>query len=113
MAPATEVAAFQNALRDQLEDIAEEPITCEVWMEWEFCRRQESYVSDGGRTVTKKRQDATNLQKSAEDAIQPKIIANDSQVRHVQSTIVRQDKHVQDPWLEFRIYEWLPGQSTP
>jgi Holliday junction resolvase RusA-like endonuclease len=108
MAPAVEVRAYQEALAEMFrEQWGDRPtITDPVCLQWKFARRLVSYESATGRTVTKHRQDGTNLQKAAEDALQASgVIKNDVQVHAWSGVIVEQSKDVSDPFVEVAV--WL------
>lgn len=107
-APAPELVVYQAALRElsleQYRQTGKGPITEPCEIDWVFRRQLPSYTSTAGRTVTKHRQDLTNLVKAAEDAIQPHIIANDSQVMAMTARFdVPQSKDIADPYVEFTI----------
>ena len=113
VAPNVEVATFQVALRELLAEQwgDREPYTGPVELVWRFNRKLISYVSDTGRTVTKHRVDGTNLQKAAEDCLQAHkksdwqgVIANDVQVVRWRGEIVRQEKDVEDPYVEVEVW---------
>lgn len=83
-----QLAAFQDAVKEAVGD-PEELITGELRLTFYFWRRLEVYQGIG-RKVTKNPVDATNMQKSTEDALQGVYFGNDRQVRDVRSVIVEQ-----------------------
>lgn len=96
MAPSMEVKAYQEALaealRPQWEALGLPVITTECRIDFYFSRQLATYVSESGRNVTKHRQDATNMRKSTEDALQPWMIKNDVLVTKGWTEIVSQEK---------------------
>lgn len=101
-APSMEVQAFQSALRECWGELSE-PITQDVILHWFFARQLVRYQGPSGRWVTKKKNDLTNMIKSAEDAIQPSIIKNDSQVIESHGYVDAQGVDV-EPYVILRIY---------
>lgn len=108
MAPATEVVAYQAALREEfLRQWTERPtIKQECRLEWRFARQLTSYISDvSGRKVTRHRVDLSNCVKSAEDALQPYVLANDVLVQSFSAQWAEpQSTTVTDPFVEVAIY---------
>lgn len=103
-----ELVMYQESVRDELQTLHEKSplpyydgddieITFYLW------RRIDSYVNEAtGRRVTKHKADATNLQKSLEDACQGILFKNDNQVQSITTHIIRQDKEV-EPYIQIRI----------
>ena len=119
VAPNVEVATYQVALRELLaEQWGDTPAhTGPVELAWRFNRKLVSYQSESGRMVTKHRVDLTNMIKAAEDCLQAHaksewqgVIANDVQVIRVSGEIVRQEKDVNDPYVEVEV--WALGDSV-
>lgn len=99
-APNQEVEAYKNALQEQwMPQYGGVPIDYPVRLEWSFARRLNTYESAGGRTVTKHKQDLTNLVKSSEDALQPWLLKNDVWVHSMSAVIDEQSKDVTDPYV--------------
>jgi Holliday junction resolvase RusA-like endonuclease len=97
------VRAFQEALHDYIRDECEKPelLSGELELSLYFWRQLEAPNS--------KRVDATNLQKSTEDALHGLLFDNDSQVRRVHSTIVEQSVGIH-PLI---VIVWQPWQDQP
>lgn len=86
-----ELAAYQEAVREAVADhrdcrMLEPPYALEFW----FSRRLDRHSAASGRKTQQHIADATNLQKSTEDALQGLVIDNDANVETVVSHIVEQ-----------------------
>lgn len=96
MAPSMEVKAYQESIKETLRPLWDDlnlpiiEVPCRV--DLYFSRQLVSYQAESGRTVTKHRQDLTNLRKSTEDALQPWMIKNDVLVTQGWTEIVAQSK---------------------
>ena len=90
------VFAFKEAVREEVEGLRVDmlPEGSRYILEFYFWRRLESYIGESGRKATAHVADATNLQKSTEDALQGLLFANDRDVQVVKSTIVEQGPDV-------------------
>lgn len=87
--------AYQQAVKEELDGIVleEEPPFDVHFYFWRQLEAGEAFMS--GRSKRRGHQaDATNMQKSTEDALQ-KILGNDRDVYHVESTIVDQGPDVE------------------
>lgn len=96
------VRAYQEAVADEIRRAYEPtPSTCELEVEFYFWRQLDSPNS--------KKVDATNLQKSTEDALHGLLFENDQKVQRVTSTIVEQSDGV-EPLIviAFKPYRGLP-----
>ena len=93
MAPNIELQAYQEAAKEALlEKVDRVPLLEPGFYDltFYFWRRQESYVKESGRRVTKHAVDDTNLQKALEDACQGVLFDNDRHVRDIRSVLVEQ-----------------------
>lgn len=90
-------ARYQEALSDEVRDqVVAEPMIDPVRLELYFWRNIGSWETPAGRTAHAQHADATNLQKSTEDALQGVLFVNDNQVVDVRSRIMAQGVDV-DP----------------
>jgi Holliday junction resolvase RusA-like endonuclease len=95
---------YQEALHDYIEDTYPmKPLVSDLILEFWFWRELD--------TPNSKRADATNLQKSTEDALHGLLFENDRQVQDVHSVIVAQDVGI-EPTI---IIRWTPyaGLTDP
>lgn len=85
------VAAYQDAVRDALESQVEgDPPEDDLFVTFFLWRQLPAYEGDK-RKVRRHVADATNMQKSLEDACQGLLFKNDRQVKRVVTHIVEQD----------------------
>lgn len=94
-----ELEAYQSAIRDALDGAPQVP-----WAMFAI----DFYFWRSAGTTHDHQADATNLQKSTEDALQGVLFNNDRDVRRVQSTIVKQGPSVV-PLIVIEISEWEGG----
>lgn len=97
MSPNANLVAFQEAVRETLEDVSKLPdghykLTFYIW------RQQVQYLNSRNRRVNRNVADATNMQKALEDALQGCIFDNDRLVRDIRTVVVDQGKNV-DPGI--------------
>lgn len=91
-----ELRNYKEAIREELEKELEErhpefvPIEDEIGLEFYFVRNIAVDATNARRRTHVA--DATNLQKSTEDALQGLLFVNDSQVVHVQSVVIDQSE---------------------
>lgn len=104
------LGAYQESVRQALVDAYPEvePLEGPVELEFFFWRQLVRYEGERRRS-TKKRVDATNLQKACEDAIQGVLIANDRDVVHVSSWVIEQH-HDTDPLI---VIQLTPNPQPP
>lgn len=89
ISPNPNLVTFQNAVREELEDVKMLPahyrrITFYFW------REQAKYLDASDHIRQRNRADATNLQKGLEDALQGLLFANDREVRDIRSVVMEQ-----------------------
>lgn len=94
------VRRYQEAITEALEEALPEgylpfPRTENIRLRIVIMRTIEQYVTDKGRTMTRNRQDATNIQKATEDALQKILFENDIQCTFVSTEIIAQEKGVE------------------
>ena len=85
--------AYKQAIKEALDfegPMLEGKVTLNLW----FWRHRAEYETPQARTHRKHEADATNLQKSTEDALQGVLFANDKDVRVVRSVVVDQGPEV-------------------
>lgn len=93
--PMPQVKTYQKAIGDELKKyILPAPLTCKVRFEFYFWRRLDKHTTTKGREVQAKVSDATNMQKSTEDALQKILIVNDNQVKDIRSVVVEEGEFV-------------------
>jgi hypothetical protein len=106
------LAAYQNAVREQVEDaiptVGEVEITLYIW------RALEKATTFDGKKRRAHTSDATNIQKATEDAIQGFLIENDRNVRKVMTEIVEQSERT-TPCIVIRVkpYEEHDPSTIP
>lgn len=84
----SQLAAYQEAVRESMEEQWPDKITGDVRLVFLFWRNLAVYTSQTGRQVQKHKPDTTNLQKATEDALQGILFKNDNQVVDVRSHMV-------------------------
>jgi len=89
-----QLAAYQEAIREEMEGAYREPLTGRQAVRFYFWRNQASYVTVSGRKHTKHEADATNMQKALEDALQGVLFDNDRDTWDIRSVIVEQGPEV-------------------
>lgn len=87
-----QLAAFQEAVREAIGP--QELIDGDISITFFFWREQVDYKTPQARTARKHEADATNLQKSTEDALQGILYKNDKDNKHVESYIIEQGPDV-------------------
>ena len=105
---------FKEAVKREMkrlygpQDIMEGPVEMRFW----FWRNRPAYETHQARTHRKHEADATNLQKSLEDALQGVLYKNDKQVQKITSEIVEQE---QDIWghIIIEIDDYEPTLPPP
>ncbi len=85
--PNQQLVAFQSAVKEAIDEM--ELLTGELKVTFYFWRQLAVYVGIN-KKVTKNTVDATNMQKSTEDALQGVVFANDREVKDIRSVIVDQ-----------------------
>lgn len=90
---------YQAALREDITlaypNLPMFPRGLDLELKMYFWRRLDSYAGPSGRMTRRKEADATNLQKSTEDALQSVLLDNDRQVRRVSSDVIAQGSDVE------------------
>lgn len=101
-----ELKTFKQAVQEQLAGVT--PYLDEVELTFYFWRQLPEGLIPDARKRRAHQADATNLQKSLEDALQGHLIENDKNVRSIRSVIVEQTYDCQsliviklDPWRGF------------
>lgn len=100
-----ELRAYQEAFAEEFKaQNPEAPYIEDTPMELAFCfwRRLDSYELGDGQKSSDHRADATNLQKSTEDALQGVLFKNDRDVQAVSSKII-----AQGPSIEPAVLVWI------
>ena len=91
-----QLASYKEAIREELETLwPHPPIEGKVALRLFFWRRQDVYERAKGGKHMKHEVDATNLQKSTEDALQGMVLGNDRDVQFVSSFLVEQGPEVE------------------
>ena len=92
-----ELHNYKEAVKSELLRVyGKQPVLeCDIELRFWFWRDLPEYTTHQARTARKHQADATNLQKSVEDALQGVLYKNDKQVRRVSSEIIQQDH---DTW---------------
>ena len=101
ISPNPNLAAFQNAVREELDECEPLPDTFRK-LTFYFWRQQARYIDAGDRVRQRNQADATNMQKALEDALQGVLFENDRDVRDIRSVIVDQGAHVKEPGIIIR-----------
>lgn len=102
--------ALAEEFKNQYPDV--EPTTDNVSLSF-FFYRDLPLAETAKRKIRSHVADATNLQKAAEDALQGLLYANDRQVKHVESAIVRQEADLRPSLLvimrphDAAFFEWV------
>lgn len=105
---------FKEAVKKEMtrlygpQEIMEGPVELRFW----FWRNRPAYETYQARTHRKHEADATNLQKSLEDALQGVLYKNDKQVQKVTSEIVEQDQDIRG-YIIIEVDDYLPTQPPP
>lgn len=98
MSPNSNLAQYQNAVREELELIpaGHEPFpTVNIGLKFYFWRQRSKYIDAGDHVRTRNQADATNMQKGLEDALQGYLFDNDRNVRQITSLIVDQSTDIE------------------
>jgi len=106
--------AYQEAVKDALSDVEPQPLMdagSPIRLDFYFWRQLAGYEIGDGKKSRRHLADATNLQKSLEDALQGILFKNDRDVWFVTSTIVEQDPDT-DPGIVIRM-SGLFGHPIP
>lgn len=92
-----ELHNYKEAVRSELHRVyGKQPVLeCDIELRFWFWRDLPEYKTHQARTARKHQADATNMQKSTEDALQGVLFKNDKQVRRVSSEIIQQSH---DTW---------------
>lgn len=85
--------AYKEAVREEVGNV--EMLKGKLSVTFYFWRNRAEYKTPQARIHRKHEADATNLQKSTEDALQGVLYANDKDNHHVQSFIVEQGPDVE------------------
>lgn len=94
ISPNPNLAAFQNAVREEMTGVSLLPPEY-TRFEFYFWRQQARYLDAADRIRQRNQADATNLQKSLEDALQGILFENDREVTDIRSVIVEQGPQVE------------------
>jgi len=114
-----QLAAYQEAVSSGVRDYLEHEygltgdqalIDGPVDLRFYFWRRMDTYKSVQARTVRKHEVDATNCQKSTEDALHGIFFLDDKNDKHVQSTMVVQN-HVTEPCILINVQPYEENLS--
>ncbi len=100
-----QVAAFQNAVKEEFPVQNPHPTVEDEWIKLTFWL----WRSTGG---ARKRVDATNCQKALEDALQGILYTNDRLVRDVRTVIVEQTEGIM-PHIVIDIEPWSENDAFP
>lgn len=100
-----QLAAFQDAVREALED-NQQVISGDIRLVFYFWRRLDSQISEGKRRTTRNQADATNMQKATEDALQGVFFGNDRNVRDIRSVLVDHGAEV-TPRIVLHVEPWV------
>lgn len=93
ISPNPNLAAFQNAVREELEGVKMLPPE-RYKLTFFFWRQQARYIDAADHLRQRNQADATNLQKGLEDALQGRLFDNDRDVQDIRSVIVEQGPKV-------------------
>ncbi len=108
LSPNLQVVAFQEAVREHFYGQTIAPFEGDVELRFFYWRQLSEYESmSTGRRVAKKPADATNMQKSLEDALQEIFYANDRVVRRITSEIKEQSPET-EPKIVICVREYVP-----
>lgn len=94
ISPNIGLVAYQNAVREALQDEPKLPPNFRRF-EFRFWRRQDRYIDAADHIRQRNQADATNMQKSLEDALQGILFDNDRDVVDIRSIIVDQGVNVE------------------
>lgn len=117
MGPNLKLKSFQEEVKAWFEGRRVRQFDEEVTLRFYFWRRLDRYRNPSGREVLAHASDATNMQKSTEDALQGILFKNDSQVKYVASAVMEQNEHTKPgvgilimPHHDYEVY--TPGNLS-